>query len=232
MKPSLSTSLLFLGLLFALAVTSALTQAAPEDLSTSPTSPVQVSRSQLTPQEQSFVFFYSKILLNRSKAQVSFAYSFDSPPILWLGFTPQNESDRLDHLISHPQINNLSWPSIKSPPLTLFQQTTEFTSIDTFLENPPPLTQVAIDPNLKDVYPQFDSAASLDNPLDLARIKYILTTYIPSTPRGDVLVYQNSLDTSGAKVNELNQIEWYLRNPLADAQNPYYLGQINVEFLP
>jgi len=230
MTTSLKFPLLALAIFATIAFLAAFTQASVKQPDTSQNS--SVNSQDLVTQTQNFVFFYTKAYSNLSRTQVTVPYSFEgTPPILFIGFTAKDQSNRQVYLISHPQIMGLPWYPLQKDQFTLYQKQPTFNSVDDFINNPPDISQVAVDPGVQTLTTRFDQATTTEGPLDLDKINYILTTFVPSTEKDGVYYYQNIIDATGAAINSGNQIEWFIKNPGADADHPYQLGNIKIDYL-
>lgn len=191
-----------------------------------------LSSEYFEPHFQEFVFFYSKKVLSRNLVELTLPFKpATPPPILFLGFTGKNQDLRRDILISHPQISDLNWDQLNFENIHLYQRTPKFQSVAQFLSQPPNTSSIAVDPNLMISYPQFKTAAPTSSNLDLEKIDYILTTFTTPESQQDFLLVKKTIDVTDAKINDNNEIEWYLKQQNQSQQVTYWLGNINVDYL-
>ncbi len=227
--PSLSFPILALALFFGLGVVATQTQALIKQ--THQDLPSAFSSQDFITHTQSVVLFYSKVLLHRTQAQITLPFiPPPDPAIIYVGFTPKDSLQRSEYLIYHPQLDQLTWDYLSQDSLRLYQKTPSYDSISDFISNPPP-TRYATDLHLNRQYPQLTHAGATNEFLDLTQYDYILTSYQPSTPQSNYFIYQNTIDVSNAQLNDINEIEWYLRSFQVTTQNPYQVGKINIEFI-
>ena len=225
------TPAIILAIFFGLGFLAALTQAQtpkPKDQNNT-----IVQASSLNKHTETFVFFFTQVFGDRDKTRIVVPFSYDTPdaPILFVGFSPDTNSPRIGFLLSHPQLNSLTWPRLTSGTLNLYQKTPTYQSVADFLNQPPDLSRVIIDDLISKQYSQFKDTGNTEEPFNLDNTDYILTTFIPLENSDGVYYYENIIDTNGARLTEANQIEWFIRAPHADAKNPYKLGQISVDYL-
>lgn len=192
--------------------------------------PLNQDVSSFTEYTQNTVIFYSRVFLKRNKTQVTIPYSFkdNQPQILSFGFT-SNEGTK-EYLIYHPQLDGIAWDSVSNNELTLFQRESEFESVEAFIENPPEEGFV-VDPILHQQYEQLQDSPTTNSPFEMEETDFILTTYKPSINQGTANYYQTVIDASNAVLDAQNQIEWFIRAPQVSEENPYYLGNLDINYL-
>ena len=189
--------------------------------------------SDLTPYTTNFVMFYSKLLAGHTKALVQVPFAFDEnnqTPVLYVGYTPLDPDARRDVLISHPLMENLGWQKIVEGDFSLYQREAKFKSIGDLLTNLPE-KGLAVDTYAEVVFDELEFQHHLNDMPNLEEIDYILTSYKAAELRNGVRYFKSEIDIEPASINEQNQIEWYVRAPNPDMENPYLIGPINVEYL-
>lgn len=227
-SPSASAYILAL-LFFFVGSFVSFTQAAPESIQVA--EPVRQRREELTEYLENFVIFNTKAFLDRDRTQVSFPFAFNGEPThLWLGFEPEDVSQRTNILVSHPQLINLTWPVVENESLSLFQREPTYASVEEFLAEPPALDEVRIDSFLKWKYPQFEDAQVTDFDIDMDKTNYILTTYRHWDSDQGVYYFDQIVDASTAKIID-DQIQWHVRAPSLSEGQSYLSGHVQVNYI-
>ena len=231
---SLLPALTILVLFVVIGLLAATYQAGP-GFSYKPGTALQSSQNFIAHNEE-LVFFFSKTILNRNKTQLTIPHGYSQPaPILLAGFTPINPKERIDILFSHPQLNNLDWSYISNNQsinqLHLYQRQQTYKTFDEFINNPPTPNKLAIDQFLVSEYPLFKTSTITTQPLDIESLDFILTTYTHPTPVSDHLVSKSTIDVSSARINDNDEIEWYIKQIQSENRTTYYLGNIDIEYL-
>ena len=226
-KLELTTLLIFL----VLGVTAAFTQQHPSLTQTVKEN--VITKGSLEERDQSFVFFYTKKFIERPKAEliIPFSYETEQAPILFVGFTPNQENTQVAHLISHPQLDDLNWSSIQTEDLTLYQKSSNYNSIDEFLKNPPEISKTIVDDLLLQDHPQLEGASNTESTFPLEEFDYILTTYKKPEIQDNIYYAKTIFKIDNAELNENQEIQWFVRAPQADQENKYLLGNINVNYI-
>lgn len=179
---------------------------------------------------QNTVIFYSRVFLRRNKTQVTIPFSFkdNQPQILTFGFsTPEGTKE---YLVYHPQLEGITWSSVTNGELTLYQRSKTYESVEQFIENPP-TEGFVVDPILHQRYEQLQDSPTTNSPFEFESTEFILTTYKPSIVQGNAYYYQTVIDASQALLDTQNQIEWFIRAPQVTEENPYYLGNLDINYL-
>lgn len=224
--------LFILAIFFGLSFLAALTQSEIKKPENTESNTV-VSQDNLTPHIENFVFFYTKTFDNRSKTRIvlPFSYKSETAPILFVGFSPDNDAQRVGYLFSHPQLNNIAWDRLSSNKLNLYQRTKTYKTLEEFIANPPDKSRIIVDDLISKEYQQFQGTSNTENEFDLENYDYILTTYVPHTIQEGVTYYENTIDASQAALNDNGEIEWFIRYPHATEDTPYLLGEIHIDYM-
>jgi hypothetical protein len=183
-------------------------------------------------------FFYTKVFLERDKTFVSFPFKPPSPPqLIWLFLVMQEGTPHTRLLISHPQLNDLEWPSVTNGFVTLYQREKQYETIDDFINNPPASSQTSVlmDPYLTRINPYQEVPATQISErepyLELDNINYILTTYHPPRIGNDGYhYYETTLDAGLAQLNDSEQLIWQILSPATSETNPLTIGTIHVDY--
>jgi hypothetical protein len=180
--------------------------------------------------------FYSKVFLNRNKTFISIPYRFDKEPLtLWLSLETQAHTPKIVRLMTHPTLTKISWPYFTDNNFTLYQKQKKYTNLADFIKNPPPQSVIMADPTLKNL-PLFKSVKLIDLPddpqaINLNQVDYILTSYLPKQrSEREVTFYEAIIDATTAAPDSNNSLSWLILAPLATEANPFYLGNIHVDY--
>lgn len=184
---------------------------------------------------ETIVYFYTPVYGNLSQTNVQIPFGFypeDPIQILILGYSAQGDRAGREFVISHPDLDQLDWPSISSGRLTLYQKDRVYQNITDFIQNPPSLDRVAVDSYLTSRYSSLADAETTDLAIDFEEIDFVLTSYQSPSYINGVYTASRVIDTSNADLNDNNEIGWYIRAPAnLDQENRYLLGQISVDFV-
>lgn len=193
-----------------------------------------LSVDEMTEVTQTSLLFNSKRLMGRTMTQVTVPWNDPTgKQIVWLNFDHLAKVGDMvfEHLVIHPQLNDLRWSSVSKGDIHLYQRTPVYSSVDEFLASPPDLSELAADAQIKDVYLELKPADRTDIEFDLQSKNFILTTFVPSESRPNgVRVFSKRIDTSAARVAD-DAVVWMLRAPFANSDLYYRIGNIQVEFL-
>lgn len=205
-------------------------------LITPPASPITTLNQKTKAISQVTSFFYTQVFLDRDQTFVSIPFRFpneSSDQPLWLLLLLEN-NDHLLRLIHHPQIADLTWSSVESNGVILFQRQKNYASLDQFLQNPPAKNTLLLDESLKDQTWFTDLSGTLVNPqnhdITLDQFDYILTYYQPPRTENDWYIFETILDASRAQVNIKEELVWEINAPQATLDSPYLLGTIHVDY--
>lgn len=178
--------------------------------------------------------FYTKTFLSRHQTYLNFSYRFEAEPqMMVLSLSPQVGYPTPSRLIMHPLLYSLSWPSFHSDSLTLFQRQKNFSSLEAFLSKPPSIDQIMIDDAVITLTDgQFSKCSKLDEytPEIPASINYLLTSFLPTVESKGWFYYQTTFDATTAQVNQDGELIWIIIVPTASETNPFYLGDIHVDY--
>jgi hypothetical protein len=137
-------------------------------------------------------------------------------------------------LITHPLLTSLNWPRIgnSEPPMSLYQRSETYSSIDQFKANLPDKSLLAVDSIIaRDWGLQPNQYTDLDNLTSLEGINYIITSYVPSTTDGSWKYYEQVFDTSTAAVSPTGAIDWAIYKPIVTtASIPFHLGTVHIDY--
>lgn len=179
-------------------------------------------------------FFYTEVLLDRKKTYLTFPFRFEKEPLtMRLSLLTKVNHPPIERLIMHPLLYSLDWKTLTTKDLTLYERSERYTSVDSFLQNPPAEAMVLFDPTAANLIPgKFSHSPTLtDNQTTIDNsINYILTTYKPVTGTNGWFAYEAELNTETAEENVHHELVWQLQVPLASEQAPYYLGEVHVDF--
>ena len=177
------------------------------------------------------VQFSTKVIGSRNRTEVSIPFSFKTDPFpLVLAYKLEDETMK-EFLIFHPQLSFIDWESVVDGKITLYQKVRKYDSLADFIKNPS--GNIAAENNLKERYPQLDADLihfSNDNPIDLEKYDYILSTQNHLSQRNSIYYYKNIINTSDAALDENDQITWVVRAPDANEDHRFYLGS-NIEIV-
>jgi hypothetical protein len=183
---------------------------------------------------ENYVNFFTKIFGSGEKTRVVIPYRFDpgSEQILWVGFNPKSTDKLKSYLVYHPELAKMKWNRIDEGEIHLYQIKKKYQSVTQFMQNLPDMNRVATDPLLKEKYPSLKSAINIDDNdnFRLEKVDFILTTFLPSEEQDGLWYYENIIDATSAKLDDANQIYWFIKAPDVTLNKPYYLGTIHVGF--
>lgn len=218
-------------ILTSLGLVAAFTQAAPRGL-TPPTSQRTQTRASLTQYSENIINFATPVLLSRTKTEVIVPFDYDTdPPVLYLTL-PLSNGDSYSYLISHPQLNFLSWDKVTSGQFHLYQRQPVYDSLEDFLADSPPRSEILADAQAQvEFSDQLGDTLGLNRPVDLSDRNFIVTNFVPPIFDNDIYFFQYTLDASQASLNKNNNIIWAVRAPDASPDNPFYMGEIKVNYL-
>ncbi|OGV96431.1 hypothetical protein A2W24_04880 [Microgenomates group bacterium RBG_16_45_19] len=189
----------------------------------------------LTKIETPAIFFTSAVFLNRDKTFVSIPYYLaDSQQTLWLKLQTPASTPTITRLMVHPTLQSLTWPYLETDGLRLYQKAKGFRSLADFTHNPPTGVTILADPALVSDprFAEHQLTPLPDDPaqFDLNHVDYILTTYLDSRRDERLSYYETTLDANPAYVSLENMLHWQIAAPLTHSGNPFYLGDIHVDY--
>ena len=176
--------------------------------------------------------FYSKIFLDRNKTFVYLPIKFENQTqVSWLLLDSSSSATPTTWLIAHPTMEKISWPAIIDKTVYLYQKKPTYQTMSDFVKNPPPETKVLVEKSLKKIYP-YSTIQGSDLPanFDQQAVDFILTTYKHSTIKDGVIQYENTIDATNGKLNAGDKLTWYLNVPSATKDNPFYIGEIHIDY--
>jgi hypothetical protein len=178
--------------------------------------------------------FYSQTFLSRNKTFITFPFKFDAKPQpLWLTLQAQIGQPAIQRLVMHPMLYELSWRRLESDTLSLYQRERTYSSVEDFLKNPPANKEMRIDdPVITITGGLFKDVAKIDeNTLGVPdTVGYILTSYKPPLEKDGWFHYEAILNAETAQANANNELVWHLQAPKATEENPFYLGDIHIDY--
>lgn len=149
---------------------------------------------------------------------------------VWLSLILK-DSEQINFLMSHPDLNDLNWSYVGNDTYTLFQKEKHFDSVEQFLENIPKDKNIEADPQLITNYPQLQNAAKdLAQKIDFNSVDYILTTFRPFYYENNWSVFKTIVDTSSALVQE-DKLMMTLTMAGVSENNPFVFNRIYVDYL-
>lgn len=135
-------------------------------------------------------------------------------------------------IINHPLLNSLEWPFVEENNIVLYQKQKQYDSVAKFFESPPQNMNVLIDKHLQQL-PQFanlTNAQALETSFDVNKVDFIVTTFKPLKKYHDGLVFERIIDASEGKLDADKALSWIIETPDANAENPYYIGHVHVDY--
>lgn len=181
------------------------------------------------------IFFATPVFLDRSKTFISLPYQLgDGPQIIWLTLQTPAKTEPITRLVTHPLLTDLDWTYLEADGYRLYQRRPVYNSLTDFTKDPPPSEKVITEPAI--------AQNSRFAPLQLTRFlpdklsenldpyDFVLTTYTSSRADGRLVFYETVLDAASAFVSPEQKLNWQLFAPLASEANPFYLGDIRVDY--
>jgi len=178
------------------------------------------------------VRFFSPVLTNAKKTQLIIPLRFEHGiKDSWLVLDTKDTSLPSYWLISHPELQDLSWAKISDGSIHLYQQNPVYKTINEFLKNPPPKQQILMDDSIRRLAAYKNiQANSIDADIDLNGVGYILTTYISSEIKDGMVNYINTVDASAGTLTDDKKLTWFIEVPSASESEPFYVGDIHVDY--
>jgi hypothetical protein len=178
--------------------------------------------------------FYTLVYLSRNKTFITFPYRFDhSPQTLWLTLQAKIGEPAIQRLVMHPLLHKLDWHRFETADLTLYQRKKTYNSINDFLKQLPPAKSLMIDdPVITITGKQFPNNPVLDETTTTIpdSVQYILTSFKPQVEKNDWFYFEATLNAETAQPNIKDELVWQLEAPNASEQNPFYLGEIHIDY--
>ena len=142
------------------------------------------------------------------------------------------EGDRPIALITHPLLEGLAWPALKSSSLTLYQKAAAFASLDAFKGALPGAGALAADSAAArsaglalGKYVPLETLKSLDG------IGYVLTTYVPGEQDGRWRLFRQSFDLTSIQTAPDGKLQGAIVLESAPpADKPLLLETVHVDF--
>jgi hypothetical protein len=172
---------------------------------------------------------------NHAKAKIDFFFiSEHAEEVSYLELATKNHHLDQLALITAPILSKLSgWPEIRTPDVTLYLHPDDpITSIDDFLQNLPPLEEVAADSAAAQVlHLRTDQYTLLDHLTSADGFKYVLSSAGTIEKDGLWSIYTKTVDTSQAEIGTDNQMEWIIDRLDGSGGTPFNLGTVHVNFI-
>jgi hypothetical protein len=177
--------------------------------------------------------FTTQIFLARDLTYVLIPIKFDSnPQTIWLNFDATPSAQPAQLLVTHPHLSQLeSWNHIAEKTIHLYQKEKTYTTLDEFIKNPPRQNVILADPAII-ALSRFSSLRTtpLSENTTLEGIEYVLTTFTNPQFKEGAYWYENTVDASYGVISDKNSLAWGLLAPNVSETNPYYLGEIHVDY--
>lgn len=229
-KPSL-TALPYGWLLGGIIVIAAIGIWRNNELTKSPAPPPTTAPSQWQKVISPQAVFSTQVMLDRINTFVLLPIRFENnPQTTWLSFDSTDSAKLHEFLIIHPKLLELNWDKIDDNSIHLYQRKKVYKSIDEFLKNPPPKEKILSDFAVMQISPYNQlQLTELSEQSDITTVDYILTSYIPLKQKDGAFYYENIIDASQATVAN-NKMSWSIFISKTSDTNPYYLGNIHIDY--
>lgn len=200
------------------------------DQASSPSKPQSSNWQKVITQQ---AVFNTQIFLARDQTYILIPLKFDNQPqTIWLNFDATPSAQPAQLLVTHPNLKNIgTWSKISDKTISLYQKEKTYTSLDELINNPPNQKVILADPSIISL-PRFNSLRTtpLTETSTLEGIEYVLTTFTNPQFKDGAYWYENTVDASYGIVNSKNNLSWGLLAPDVSESNPYYLGEIHVDY--
>jgi hypothetical protein len=180
------------------------------------------------------VFFdvASSPIRNRTKVHFYY-YVTGAMPDIRLSLKGSDESFKEVAVVNNAFLSNLAWPVVENDQTSLFQQNPMYGSIEDFLSNPPPGSQVVADSTSAAAYglvPAQYNLLSKSSPQQT--VAYVLTTYHRPVRDGVYEEFTYTVDASQAFIDSTGKISWELSiDPSPTPSDPLFLSTVDIEYL-
>jgi len=179
--------------------------------------------------------FYTKILSAPSDIHVTIPYRTESTQPITLTLAGKSGFPSTIILVDHPTLKDLDWPYVEAENgIRLYQKNTVYESIDAFTKNPPAADEILADKPLLDygTYQNLKAKPLTDESVSYNRddFNFILTTFHPPIKEGEYYFFERNLNATNALINDQNEMVWQITASQASQENPYYLGEINIQY--
>ncbi len=178
-----------------------------------------------------FAVIPTEIVPDRKKTVITIPFK---PPKerteVWLSLRLNNEKI-VSSLMSHPDLNTLSWEYVGNDRYTLFQKQKLYQSIEEFISNPPPNAKIQADPDIiREGLLSGDNVTELASLIDTNTLDYILTTYKPHYMENEWNVFKSIFDASDAYIDKETMF-WTLTMKGVSPSNPFIFKWVYVDYL-
>lgn len=175
--------------------------------------------------------FSTAILLDRNKTFVYLPIRYEKKPqTTWLSFDSSSSAQLSQFLVVHPALINLNWNKLDQGTVHLYQKNKIYKSIDDFLSRPPEKSKLLADYAVLQISPFKQlSATELTEQSNLNDFDFVLTSLVPLQYKNGAYYYENIVDASSAIIKS-NKMSWMIYVSEASATNPYYMGEIHIDY--
>lgn len=180
--------------------------------------------------EAQAAFFTAQAEEQRGRTQVQFYYQSDANQVASLAFK-KGDFYQVIGLVSHPLLTDLTWNSISSPDVRLYQRELRVETLDGASASTYSPSVLAADQAAARFlglragqYRQLEDLTSLEG------IDAILTTFAPASKDGSWRQYRHSFDLSDATANADGKLQGQLLLPGIEGHSPFQIGTVHVDY--
>jgi hypothetical protein len=179
-------------------------------------------------------FFYTKIFLDRDRTFISVPLKTQDNPIsypIWVYLKNESGFRNTELLAYHPGLIDLNWPKISTENINLFQKEPIYNSFEDFLAGSLDNKVIYADPELA-LDPRFAplNPRPIEDQTSFEDADFILTTFQVPRMEGNISFFETIIDATNAFVNDKNELVWQIKGTEASEDNPFYLGEIHIDY--